>query len=59
MTKGIVPIFLGSSFAFIAPIIKASELYGMAGALSGMVAADRRIDDHQDAVFADVDTAAV
>lgn len=39
VTKGIVPIFLGSSFAFIAPIIKASELYGMAGALSGM---DRR-----------------
>ena len=38
VTKGIVPIFLGSSFAFIAPIIKASELYGMAGALSGMVA---------------------
>ena len=38
VTKGIVPIFLGSSFAFIAPIIKASELYGMAGTLSGMVA---------------------
>lgn len=38
VTKGIVPIFLGSSFAFIAPIIKASELYGMAGVLSGMVA---------------------
>ena len=38
VTKGMVPIFLGSSFAFIAPIIKASELYGMAGALSGMVA---------------------
>ena len=38
VTKGIVPIFLGSSFAFIAPIIKAAELYGMAGALSGMVA---------------------
>ena len=38
VTKGIVPIFLGSSFAFIAPIIKASELYGMAGALSGMIA---------------------
>ena len=25
VTKGIVPIFLGSSFAFIAPIIKATE----------------------------------
>ena len=38
VTKGIVPIFLGSSFAFIAPIIKATELYGLAGTLSGMVA---------------------
>lgn len=37
ITKGIVPIFLGSSFAFIAPIIKATELYGLAGTLSGMV----------------------
>lgn len=27
VTKGKVPIFLGSSFAFIAPIIKATELY--------------------------------
>ncbi len=38
LTKGKVPIFLGSSFAFIAPIIKASELYGMAGTLSGIIA---------------------
>ena len=38
VTKGIVPIFLGSSFAFIAPIIKATELYGLAGTLSGLVA---------------------
>lgn len=38
VTKGIVPIFLGSSFAFIAPIVKATELYGLAGTLSGMVA---------------------
>jgi len=38
VTKGIVPIFLGSSFAFIAPIVKATELYGMAGTLSGLVA---------------------
>lgn len=37
VTKGKVPIFLGSSFAFIAPIIKASEMYGLPGALSGMV----------------------
>jgi uracil permease len=35
VTKGKVPIFLGSSFAFIAPIIKATELYGLAGTLSG------------------------
>ncbi|WP_321436159.1 uracil-xanthine permease family protein [uncultured Bacteroides sp.] len=38
VTKGKVPIFLGSSFAFIAPIIKATELYGLAGTLSGLVA---------------------
>ena len=37
VTKGKVPIFLGSSFAFIAPIIKATEMYGLPGALSGMV----------------------
>ena len=33
-----VPIFLGSSFAFIAPIVKATELYGLPGTLSGLVA---------------------
>ncbi len=38
VTKGKVPIFLGSSFAFVAPIIKATELYGLAGTLSGLVA---------------------
>ena len=38
VTKGMVPIFLGSSFAFIAPIIKATELYGLPGTLSGLVA---------------------
>ena len=38
VTKGKVPIFLGSSFAFIAPIIKATELYGLPGTLSGLVA---------------------
>ena len=37
VTRGKVPIFLGSSFAFIAPIIKATELYGLPGTLSGMV----------------------
>ena len=35
VTKGKVPIFLGSSFAFIAPIISATELYGLGGALFG------------------------
>ncbi len=35
ITKGQVPVFLGSSFAFIAPIIEATKLYGMAGTLSG------------------------
>ena len=38
VTKGKVPIFLGSSFAFIAPIIKAAELYGLPGTLSGLIA---------------------
>lgn len=37
-TKGKVPIFLGSSFAFIAPIIKATELFGLPGTLCGLVA---------------------
>ena len=37
-TKGMVPIFLGSSFAFIAPIIKATELFGLPGTLCGLVA---------------------
>lgn len=37
VTKGKVPIFLGSSFSFVAPIIKATELYGLAGALSGII----------------------
>lgn len=38
VTKGKVPIFLGSSFAFIAPIIKATELYGLPSTLSGLIA---------------------
>lgn len=37
VTKGKVPIFLGCSFAFIAPIIKAAELYGLPGALFGII----------------------
>ena len=36
VSKGKVPIFLGSSFAFIAPIIKATELYGLSGTLFGL-----------------------
>jgi uracil permease len=38
ITKGKVPVFLGSSFAFIAPIIAATKLYGYAGALGGLIA---------------------
>lgn len=38
ITKGKVPIFLGSSFAFIAPIIAATKLYGYPGALGGIIA---------------------
>ena len=36
VTKGKVPILLGSSFAFIAPIISASKQWGMSGTLAGM-----------------------
>lgn len=36
VTKGKVPIFLGSSFAFIAPIIEASKMWGMPGTLAGI-----------------------
>ena len=36
-TKGKVPIFLGASFAFIAPIQKASEQWGMPGTLAGII----------------------
>lgn len=38
ITKGKVPVFLGSSFAFVAPIIEATRLYGWAGTLSGIIA---------------------
>lgn len=37
VTKGRVPIFLGSSFAFIAPIIAASKQWGMPGTLAGIL----------------------
>ncbi|MDD7318426.1 MAG: uracil-xanthine permease family protein [Prevotella sp.] len=36
VTKGKVPIFLGSSFAFIAPIIAATEEWGLPGTLAGL-----------------------
>ena len=36
VTKGKVPIFLGSSFAFIAPIVYASGRWGMSGTLAGI-----------------------
>lgn len=38
ITKGKVPIFLGSSFAFIAPIIAASKQWGLPGTLAGLTA---------------------
>ena len=36
VTGGSVPIFLGSSFAFIAPILAASKQWGMPGTLAGI-----------------------
>lgn len=36
VTNGKVPIFLGSSFAFIAPIISASKQWGMAGTIAAI-----------------------
>ncbi len=38
VTKGKVPIFLGSSFAFIAPIIAATKVWGLPGTLAGLTA---------------------
>ncbi len=38
ITKGKVPVFLGSSFAFIAPITAATEKFGYPGMLSGIIA---------------------
>ena len=35
VTRGKVPIFLGSSFAFIAPILLATKQWGLEGTLSG------------------------
>ena len=36
VTKGQVPIYLGSSFAFIAPIISASQMWGMPGTVAAI-----------------------
>jgi len=38
ITKGKVPVFLGSSFAFIAPIVEATKQFGLPGTLSGLIA---------------------
>lgn len=38
-TRGKVPVFLASSFAFIAPIIYAVQTWGMAAATGGLAAA--------------------
>ncbi|NUP73055.1 MAG: nitrate reductase [Sinomonas sp.] len=39
ITQGRVPSYLGSSFAFIAPILASQQQYGVAGALGGVVVA--------------------
>jgi len=39
ITKGKVPIFLASSFAFIAPIIYGVQTWGIAGTMCGLLAA--------------------
>jgi uracil permease len=39
LTKGTVPIFLASSFAFIAPIIHGVQAYGIPGTMCGLMAA--------------------
>ncbi len=39
LTRGKVPSYLGSSFAFIAPILASQQQFGVAGALGGVVIA--------------------
>lgn len=39
VTRGYVPAYLGSSFAFITPIIVATKEFGLKGAYTGMIAA--------------------
>ncbi len=38
VTRGKVPVFLGSSFAFIAPIVQSTKLYGLPGTFGGIIA---------------------
>src|SRR6056297_438746 len=38
ITKGKVPVFLGSSFVFIVPIIEGTAMYGLPGTLGGLIA---------------------
>ena len=47
ITKGRVPSYLGSSFAFIAPIMASQQQYGVAGALGGVVLAGVGLADHR------------
>lgn len=44
ITKGMVPIFLGSSFAFIAPIIESSGLYGLIASVGIKTLVDAKTD---------------
>ena len=37
VSKGLVPVFLGSSFAFVPPIILASQKWGMGGTLTAFI----------------------
>lgn len=39
VTKGMVPVFIASSFAYIAPIMVATKAYGLKGTLGGLAAA--------------------
>ncbi|NLY56226.1 MAG: uracil permease [Firmicutes bacterium] len=39
VTKGMVPVFLGSSFAFIAPILAVKEAFGLPYATGGIIVA--------------------
>ena len=45
VTRGKVPVFLASSFAFIAPIIYGVQTWGIPATLSGLTAAGKNIAD--------------